>query len=119
MNAGPDGRDETLRRLVGRSAVTNGRRKPTGRNALAAGRQRCRSAGEPRFPHPVSAGLEDPEEPSRGESRVYRKALKIGGESRAIQDRRRPAIAKVNGQPIRGDVDSFAGTLSATGNGVE
>lgn len=39
----------------------------------------------------VIPGLVKPAEPSRGVSRVYRKTLKIGGENRAIQDRRRHA----------------------------
>lgn len=42
-------------------------------------------------PPRVIPGLAKPVEPSRGVSRVYRKTSKIGGENRAIQDRRRQA----------------------------
>jgi len=57
--------------------------------------------------------------PSHNVSCVYRKTLKIGGENRAIKDRRRTAITKVAGRPIRGDVGLPAGTGSAAGNGAE
>jgi hypothetical protein len=40
---------------------------------------------------------------------MYRITSKIDGESRAIQDRRRPVITKVNGRPIRGDVGLSGG----------
>lgn len=109
LNGGPDGAGETLRRLVGRSASAEGRRKPPGSQALTAGRQRCRRAGGHRSPAPGSPGTGTPEEPFRGESRGHRKTLKIGGANRAIQDRRRPTITKVDGRPIRGDVGHFRG----------
>jgi len=109
LNGGPDGAGETLRRLVGRSAPVEGRRKPLGSQALTAGRQRCRRAGGHRSPAPGSPGTGKSEEPFRGESHGHRKTSKIGGANRAIQDRRRPTITRVSGRPIRGDVGHFRG----------
>lgn len=118
-NSGPSGTDETLRRLIGRSAQAESRRKPPGGQALAAGRQRCRHAGGCRSPVPVQAGMGKPEQPPHGESRAYRKASEIDGENRAIRDRRRPTITKAMDRSIRGDADASAGTGSVAGNGTD
>jgi len=116
-DSGPSGTDETLRRLIGRSAQAERWRKPPGGQALTAGRQRCRCAGGCRSPVPAQAGMGRPEQPPHGESRAYRKASEIDGANRAIRDRRRPTITQVIGRPIRGDVGVSAGTESVAGNG--
>lgn len=116
---GPSSTDGTFRRLVGRSVMTDGRRKSTVRDALTVGRPQGRPPGNPGSPHPVSAGLEGPDAPTRGESHACRNTSEIDGESRAIRVRRRPTITKVNGRPIRGDVGQSAGTESVAGNGTD
>jgi len=100
-----------FQRKDGESHPEVGRSRRDGSDAAAPG-----EAGPPLR---VTPGLGTPGEPSRGASRVYRKTLTIGGENRAIQDRRRATITKVNGRPIRGDVGLPAGTETVAGNGAD
>lgn len=102
--------DIAFRRKDGASHLEVRRSRRDGSDAVAPG-----EAGPP--PR-VTPGLGKPGELSRGASRVYRKTSMIGGENRAIQDRRRATITKVNGRPIRGDLGYSADTVTVAGNGT-